>query len=282
MSYALPSAFAESRHVTRLEAALASALSAGAGLLALRHLRFLAQEQAGQLKTSVDAAAEGWVLGFLQSEFAGDRILAEERHDGGQEWRGIESYWTVDALDGTRSYVDGFPTWCVQIAWIEDGAVCVGVVHEPAADQSYVAIRGYGAFVLTAAGVRQLRVDERNWQVRPRFIDSTPPEGRVAAVMRHRNGRFVECGSIGLKICRVADSAADLFIKPLRFKLWDVAPGDLVLQEAGGRVCTWDGLSVRYDAAAPISLRDILAAPAGAVEALAHDLKTVRPDAPSA
>jgi 3'(2'), 5'-bisphosphate nucleotidase len=263
----------DAAHSHRLMAALDACRGAGAGLLALRDARCTATQHMHQLKTSVDAAAEGWILGYLESEFAGEPVLAEERHDAGELWSGAATYWTVDALDGTRSYVDGFDTWCVQVAWIEEGTVQVAVVHEPVRGAAYVAVRGHGAFLLRGGSAVPLRVSEEGWRHEPRFIDSTPPVGAVAASMQRHAGRFVECGSIGLKICRVAEGVADVFAKPLHFKLWDVAPGDLILHEAGGQVCTWDGGPMRYGRSATVLLQNILAAPRDAIAALAKDLE---------
>jgi 3'(2'), 5'-bisphosphate nucleotidase len=269
----VPAVLRDTEHSHRLIAALNACHGAGAGLLALRDARFTAIHHAHQLKTSVDAAAEGWILGYLESEFAGESVLAEERHDAGELWSGAATYWTVDALDGTRSYVDGFDTWCVQVAWIEEGTVQVAVVHEPVRGAVYVAVRDRGAFLLRSDSAFPLRVSENGWRSEPRYIDSTPPAGAVAASMHRHGGRFVECGSIGLKICRVAEGVADVFAKPLRFKLWDVAPGDLILHEAGGQVCTWDGVPIRYGRSATVLLQDILAAPRDAIAPLAKDLE---------
>ena len=46
--------------------------------------------------------------------------------------------------------------------------------------------------------------------------------------------KYLESGSLGLKICRVAEGNADIFVKQTRVHDWDVAPGALILQEAGG------------------------------------------------
>lgn len=51
----------------------------------------------------------------------------------------------------------------------------------------------------------------------------------------------MESGSIALKICRIADGSADLFVKDVAVRDWDVAAPSLVLTEAGGTFTGMDG-----------------------------------------
>ena len=52
---------------------------------------------------------------------------------------------------------------------------------------------------------------------------------------------YVESGSLSLKICRVADGVADLFVKDVEIRDWDVAAPMLILFEAGGVISQVDG-----------------------------------------
>jgi 3'(2'), 5'-bisphosphate nucleotidase len=92
------------------------------------------------------------------------------------------------------------------------------------------------------------------------FVDSTRPGGVVGEMMAEMSGAFLECGSIGLKLCRVADGSADVFVKELVFKVWDVAPAALILEESGARVGLWSGAAIPV-AGAQVSFRNLLAAP---------------------
>jgi len=93
-------------------------------------------------------------------------------------------------------------------------------------------------------------------------VDSTYPRGPIGQLLTLNNGQFLECGSIGLKICRVADGEAHVFAKALTFKIWDVAPGQLVLTEAGGRLALWDDSDILYGTQ-QVYFDDLVAAPKG-------------------
>ncbi len=248
----------------RLKIARLAAESVGAALMSIRGKDTSGRESAGgQLKTAVCKAAEAWVLAYLLSFYPTDHILAEESfEEKDSAWQAPKAFWTVDALDGTRSFVEGFDGFCVQVAYVENGQVKLGVVYEPVRRITYWALKGQGAFRQTAAGESQrLQVQSlAGWPTKPVFVDSTRPGGPVGQLMARRNGQLLECGSIGLKICRVADSTAEVFAKALAFKLWDTAPGDLILQEAGGRLGLWSGKSVPYGGE-QVYFENLLAAP---------------------
>ena len=83
--------------------------------------------------------------------YPADAILAEEAFEQKKAaWTAPASFWTVDALDGTASFVDGFEGFCIQAAYIVDGAPVLGVIHEPVRQMTYWAIRGAGAYRRTA------------------------------------------------------------------------------------------------------------------------------------
>jgi 3'(2'), 5'-bisphosphate nucleotidase len=281
----LPRSLLDSPWATRLRVAVDAVTSAGAALCALRGARVEAREVGSQLKTSVDLAAEGWVLGMLRGSFPEDRFLAEESHASGQIWLGGEassepgpnsSFWTVDALDGTRSYVEGYAGFCVQVAFVEQGRPVLGAIEEPLARRCVVAVEGCGAYELSASGSRRLlsRTDSA-WPSVTRFVDSTPPQGVVGELMRERAAHFVECGSIGLKACRVAQSEADVYAKAFRFRLWDVAPAEVSLRETGCALRLWDGSPIDYSGQR-IEFRDLVAAPLGLMAPLLARLGSAR------
>jgi 3'(2'), 5'-bisphosphate nucleotidase len=244
----LPEALRGHRHAARVEAALLAVRGAGAALMAVRGARFTSADDGDQLKTSVDRATEGWVLGLLRASFAADRFLSEEEFEAsGKAWTPAPAYWTVDALDGTRSYVEGFDGFCVQVAYVEAGRPSFGVIHEPATGASFVGVEGSGAFRIDHAGAAALLRLHGSAPDAPCFVDSVPPGGPIGALMRRRGAQFLTCGSFGLKLCRVAEGRAHVFAKAHPFKLWDVAPGDVIVVEAGGRVGLLSGDPIRYD-----------------------------------
>jgi len=75
------------------------------------------------------------------------------------------------------------------------------------------------------------------------IIDNTPTPSLFVRSLMNDFGitNYVVSGSIGLKLCKVADGQADIFVKLNSLETWDVAPASLILQEAGGLACNLDG-----------------------------------------
>jgi 3'-phosphoadenosine 5'-phosphosulfate (PAPS) 3'-phosphatase len=244
---ALPRELVASPWHGRLATAVSAVRAAGAALLELRGQIAGVESDGGQLKTSADLAAEGWVLGMLEGTFAGETMLAEEQFERtGIPWPGAREYWTVDALDGTRSFVEGFDGFCVQVAYVAAGRPVLGAIAEPVARAVYVAAEGAGAWRIAERAERLHVSAAAALSPGVRYVDSTPPAGPVGSLVARHAGVMVECGSVGLKICRVAEGRAELYAKQFRYKLWDVAPGEIVLREAGGVLSSWRGTPIDY------------------------------------
>lgn len=238
--------------------------SLGSALMKLRGKEFPTYESSGgQLKTAVDKAAEAWIVTYLCGFFPTDRFLAEEEFEESKiTWDAPPCFWTVDALDGTRSFVEGFEGFCVQVAYVVNGTPVLGVIHAPVWQTTYWAISGCGAY-------KQYRNDKpqklslpyySDWPSPPIFIDSSNPQGDIGQLIDISYGQLLECGSFGLKICRVAEGKAHVFVKEAAFKLWDVAPGDLILSEAGGKLGFWDGTEIPYNSR-KVLFENLVAAP---------------------
>jgi 3'(2'), 5'-bisphosphate nucleotidase/myo-inositol-1(or 4)-monophosphatase len=152
-----------------------------------------------------------------------------------------EVYWLIDPIDGTASYAQGFSGFVTQVALMNRQVPVLAAVFAPAHQQLFVAERGRGAF---CNGLRLPA--ERSAGLT--LIDNTPSPSGVAADLYAAwpFAHYLECGSIGLKICRVADGTADVFVKAVTVRDWDLAPPHLILQEAGGCLVDGAGADVAY------------------------------------
>ena len=104
-------------------------------------------KSAHDVVTEVDHLSEALILDGIRAAFPGDALLAEEtgEHDaaaGESASSGIGRVWVVDPLDGTINYANGIPMFCVSIALVVDGVPVVGVVRDPARNESFAATVG--------------------------------------------------------------------------------------------------------------------------------------------
>lgn len=169
-------------------------------------------------------------------------IISEEDKESQVEIR-PSHYWLIDPVDGSKSCAGGYSGYVVQVALIANGFPRISAIYAPRLDLCYVAEEGFGAF---RNGSLILKIKAELLQV---IIDNTPkPQGIALEAIKHFVlNRYLEMGSISLKICHVAEGVADIFIKDVEVKDWDLAAPHLVIKEVGGILTDIDGNQIRYD-----------------------------------
>lgn len=234
----------------RLDLVKLACISLGEALLKCRSQRDIIKTKlmfSGQLKSVLDVAAENWIINFLQAGYPKDNFLAEERYETSPKYfKSSKNYWLIDALDGTKSYFENYETFCIQAAFVQGGRPVLGIVHAPLLEKTYWALRGGGAYLKERTRHKRIFV-AKNRLNNLSYIDNRPVAEQKAKFLQSINvKRFIEAGSFGLKICQVAEGKADIFFKPVEFKIWDTAPGDLILQESGGIISLLNGRRIDY------------------------------------
>ena len=183
--------------------------------------------------TDADRSAETTLRDALAQSRPEDSVFGEE-FGGTPSFAGRQ--WVLDPIDGTKNFVRRVPVWCTLIALLEDGVPTVGVVSAPALGRRWWAASGLGAHTSFAGVVRQISVsgvselssasvsysDLVGWEEqRDQFVGLLDDAWRVRAY-----GDF-------WSYCLLAEGAIDITAEP-EVKLWDLAPLDILIREAGG------------------------------------------------
>jgi 3'(2'), 5'-bisphosphate nucleotidase len=196
--------------------------------------------------TEADEKAEALIRARLLELTPEIPFIGEEAYAAGHR-PDVSSgvFWLVDALDGTKEFVNKRDEFTVNIALIEDGVPVFGVVHAPAVGDTYW---GHGS----QAWKRKTGGSATSISVRRQ-----PEEGIVVATSRsHRSGEeeflanytisdTIIAGS-SLKFCLIAEGKADLYPRLGPTSEWDIAAGHAVLVAAGGQVTQLDGSPFPY------------------------------------
>ena len=187
---------------------------------------------AADLVTEIDRAAERAIVEGILAVRPDDAILGEEGTDRAGS-SGVR--WVIDPLDGTSSYVRGYPTSCVSIGVEVDGEPAIGVVLDALGRRTEgvvgeEAIRDgrpirpsartslEGAVLATGFGYE---VAQRESEARTlvRLI------GRIADIRRSGSAAF----DLVAAACGEVDAYYELFLAP-----WDAAAGRAIVLAAGG------------------------------------------------
>jgi myo-inositol-1(or 4)-monophosphatase len=195
----------------------------------------------GSLFTEADLAAQDRLVKLLPTvvpvPVVGEEMPVEVQKE---RWSaGENGVWCVDPIDGTSNFVNGLPYFAVSVALMRQGRSVLGVVYDPVSDELFCAERGAGAFL----NGERLPIRERVPQLKNAMAEvdfkrlSAPLAQALAASPPYSSQR--NFGASTLEWCYVAAGRFDVYLHGGQ-KLWDYAAGSLILEEAGGLMCSLD------------------------------------------
>lgn len=150
--------------------------------------------------------------------------------------------FVVDPIDGTRAFMAGDKRWAVSIAVVADGRPDFGIVHLPALAESFIAVRGRGAWrndVPIAVAKRPSLVGAR--------IAGPASLLRDLETTGLTFVREPRIPSLAYRLVQVACGALDAGLASTDACDWDIAAADLILHEAGGCLSDLAGRALVYN-----------------------------------
>ena len=197
------------------------------------HLNIRAKFNDSDIVTEADKASEQVIINNINRTYPQHAILSEEM--GGNA---IESdyRWIIDPLDGTTNFSNGLPLFSVSIAVEYRGEVIVGVVYAPYLDEMFHAVKGGGAWLngkpIAPSGKESLShsVVTTGFPVDKDTTNDNNLDNVSRVLPRVRGMRRL--GSAAIDLCYVAAGFLDGYWE-MNLHTWDVAAGQLVVQEAG-------------------------------------------------
>ncbi len=166
----------------------------------------------------------------------------------GEEYGRTESNsrytWTLDPIDGTKSFVCGVPTYANLLALLDGEQPVLGIINLPAINEMVYAVQGGGCYwngrrchvsqvdqlkdaVVLTSGLNYFGAKQAAWDrlVNHTYIQRTWGDAYGYAL--------------------VATGRADIVVDPAMY-LWDAAPLPVIMEEAGGTLTDWQGNATIY------------------------------------
>jgi len=198
--------------------------------------------RAGDLVTEADVAAEEAVLKVLEAHTPELGVLAEE--SGRRVGSGSELEWCVDPLDGTTNYAHRYPFFGTSIGLTWRGQPLLGALAVPALHQLYWAAPGLGAWCNNSR-IQVSNSDSLGSSLlvtgfaydRHERLDNNYAE---FAWFTHRTRGVRRGGAAAVDLAFVADGRLDGYWER-GLSPWDLAAGVVLVEQAGGVVCAYDG-----------------------------------------
>ena len=219
-------------------------LARKAGDVLIKHFRqdyslFSLRSTAKEASVRYDKDVDRLIIAEIKRHYPHHSLLTEESSflQGDPDW-----LWIVDSLDGTGNFANFNPFFSVCIALMHKSELLLGTMYAPAINEFYFAEKGKGAYLnggrirvsditdLSQSYIFYCEGGEKDRSKTGKIISRVYPH-----VMDMR-----KLGSAGLEIAWVAAGRGEAYFTT-KIEPWDVAPGVLLIQEAGGEVSDFHG-----------------------------------------
>ena len=190
--------------------------------------------------TVADRAAEKTMRALIEARFPKHGILGEEF---GRVREDAEFIWTLDPIDGTKSFISGIPLFGTLIALTLDGRSILGVIDQPVLRERWVGVAGRPS-TLNGAAIRCRACPT----LAAATLFATTPDmfngedaacfARVSAAAKLT--RFgADCYAYGLVATGFVDLVLEASLKP-----YDFCAMVPIVEGAGGVATDWRGRSL--------------------------------------
>jgi histidinol-phosphatase len=188
--------------------------------------------------TLADRESEAAILGVIRESFPDHAVLSEE---SGAIAGAHGLRWIVDPLDGTRGFTRGGCFWGPLVAFELEGQVLSGAMALPALGLTYWAGRGLGSY---RDGQRLQLAATARWEEATlsvgelRSLTAVPRAAWTLELIR--TAASVRCPGDLAGCAMLLDGRADAWIEA-GVRPWDIAPLQVLVEEAGGLFTDFSG-----------------------------------------
>jgi myo-inositol-1(or 4)-monophosphatase len=197
--------------------------------------------------TEADRAAEIAMRRLIEAHFPDHGVIGEEF---GSLRADAEYVWVLDPIDGTKSFISGFPTWGTLIGLTHKGRPVFGLMHQPFTKERFFG-DGAAAFWRGPSRHGADLFDKRKLTTRPcaelaqATVMTTSPL-LIDPLLREKFHRVEEktrlsrYGGDCYAYCALAAGHVDLVIET-GLNPYDIVALIPIVEGAGGIVTSWSG-----------------------------------------
>ncbi len=199
----------------------------------------------GSLLTEADLATDRRIHDFLAEHYPDIAFLSEEMslHEQENLLTNEPYLWCLDPLDGTSNFAAGIPFFAISLALFKQGEVVMGFTYDPIRDEMFSAVKNEGAWL--NGSVLKCKASGFDMNKAIAIVDlkrlSKSLAERILLNPPYKSQRNL--GSCVLEWAWMAANRGHMYLHG-GMKLWDLAAGTLILDEAGGYSSTLEGEKV--------------------------------------
>ena len=189
--------------------------------------------------TIADTSIQSYINNSINNKYPEHSIIGEESsltQDSIYEW-------CVDPIDGTKSFITGFPTWGTLISLSINGKIVLGIADFPALNERYV---GYDKISYKLINNRK-----KILKVKSNSLSKSTLSCTSTYVFKNKNDKNifekiskkvknVHLGGDCYQYCLLADGYIDIIMES-GLNSFDIRALIPIIKNSGGSIKTWDG-----------------------------------------
>lgn len=193
--------------------------------------------------TETDKCVQDFIQKSLEKIYPEVQFLGEEKNNDEVDLSG--RVWILDPVDGTTNLIHDYKRSSISLALADGGVIAAGIVYQPYTEELFYAERGKGAYL----NASRIHVSNVKTMAECLISVGTDPYNKKELgerVFRDIYRVFKDCqdirrsGSAAIDLAETAAGRLDCFFEP-KLSIWDYAAGQLLVEEAGGRVTDYTG-----------------------------------------
>jgi len=191
--------------------------------------------------TEADRSAEAAIRKILKAQCPDDGIIGEEH---GVERHDADYVWVIDPIDGTRAFVQGLPTWGTLVGLLYQGQPIAGMMSQPYTGERFWSdgqksyFRGQNGDVVPLI-VRTAELAKAQMSTTDPYLFCDTTEKAIFERLR-KEVRVCRFGADCYAYSLVAAGQIDIVLES-SLQIYDIVALIPIIENAGGRVTSWDG-----------------------------------------
>jgi len=189
--------------------------------------------------TRADTLSNNIIIGGLKTITPEIPVISEETcHLPYEERKRFTEVWILDPIDGTKEFVSRNDEFCICLALVRNTRPVAGFILAPVTGEFWYAIEGEGSFCETNNTTTRLPFRNKTEKIiitRSRSHHNEAEKEWIKKIESAYKTETIIQGS-AIKFCRLAEGTSSVYPKFGSINEWDVAAGDIILSEAGGKI----------------------------------------------
>jgi histidinol phosphatase-like enzyme (inositol monophosphatase family) len=189
--------------------------------------------------TIADLAIQKRINNLIIKKYSNHSIIGEEQ----SLITDSEYEWCIDPIDGTRSFINGYPMWGTLISLSKNNKIILGIADMPALDERYIGYEKLSYKIIN--NKKKILKVKKNKQLSKSTLSSTSPylfdnkKDQASFNKLSKKVNDVHYGGNCYAYCLLADGHIDIIVES-GLGPWDIRALVPIVKNAGGTIKTWN------------------------------------------